>query len=88
MRVELMAVLDGLLQNLDALRIRQMHKLCIDHALQTPDESLVYHIVQELQIIGAVFKCPAYTILDEILFKFHQFIQVHEADFRLNHPKL
>ena len=86
--LELLAILDGLLQDVDALGIRQTDEGLLQHALKSLDERLVDHFVQELQIVLTVIKCPAHAVLDEVLFKVHELFLIDESHLRLNHPEL
>ena len=49
---------------------------------------LVYHLVQELQIVCTVVQRPAYAIFDEVLGQVHVVIDVVEGHLWLNHPEL
>ena len=86
--LELLAVLHGLLQDIDTLGIGQTYEGLLQHTLQTLDERLVDHLVQELQIILTVVKGPLHAILDEVFFQVHQFLLVDESHLGLHHPEL
>ena len=86
--LKLMAGGHGLLQNTDTLCVRQAHKRALKHRLQTAEQRLVDHLVEELQVVLAVLQSPAHTILDKVLLQVHQVIEVDESHLGLNHPKL
>ena len=86
--LELLTLLHSLLKNLDTLGVRQTDKLFFQHTLKTSDESLVYHLVKELEIVLTVVESPLYAELDEILFKIHELIHIDKANLWLNHPEL
>ena len=52
--LELLTVLDSLLQDIDTLGIGQAYEGLLQHTFQAGDQCLVYHLVQELQVILAV----------------------------------
>ncbi len=86
--LELMTFLGSLLQDIEALSIRQTYEVLLHHALQGLDERLVNHLVEELEVVLAVIQCPLHAVLDEVLLEVHQFVLVHEGHLRLNHPEL
>ena len=65
-----------------------MHKVRVEHTLETRDESLVNHVVKELEVVLTVVKCPAYAVLNEVFLQLHQTVKVHECNLRLYHPEL
>ena len=66
--LEFLAILDGLLQDLDALGVRQMHEAVLQHTFETLDERGVDEFVEELKLLAAVVESPAYAMLDEVLY--------------------
>ena len=86
--LEFATVLDGLLKDADTLCVVEAHEVFTKHTFETFDESLINHLVEELEVILAVVECPTHTVLDEIFLQIHQVIEIHESDFRLNHPEL
>ena len=52
--LELLTILDSLLQDIDTLGIGQAYEGFLQHTFQAGDQRLVYHLVQELQVILAV----------------------------------
>ena len=85
---ELMSVLDSLLQDADALGIRQAYEILLDDRLQRSDQRLVDHLVEELQVVLAVVQGPLHAVLDEVFLKIHQLVLVDEGNLRLDHPEL
>ena len=51
-------------------------------------QRLVDHLVEEVEVVGAVVECPAHAVLDEVLGEVHIVVDVVEGYFRLNHPEL
>ena len=86
--LKLLATLDGLLKNADALSVRQMNKRRVEHALQALNQTLVDHLVKELEVVLAVVKSPTDAILDEIFLQLHQSVEVQERNLGLYHPEL
>ena len=65
-----------------------MYEVGVEHTLKSCDETLVYHLVEELQVVLAVLQCPAYAELYEVLLELHQSAEVEECHLRLHHPEL
>ena len=86
--LKLATVGNSLLKNLDTLGIGETHKGVGQHALQSVDECLVDHLVQELKVILTVVECPLNAILNEVFFKIHQVVHVDERHLWLYHPEL
>ena len=86
--LKLLALGDGFLKNTDALGVGKMHEVGIEHALQTLQQSLVYHLVQEFKVVLAVVQSPTDTVLDKVFLQFHQTVHVEECNLRLYHPEL
>src|SRR5574344_415139 len=86
--LKLLAILDCLLKNFNTLCVGQTYKILFQHAFQTLNQALVYHLVQELKIILTVVESPLHTELDEVLLQVHQVIQINESHLRLYHPEL
>ena len=86
--LKLLAVLDSLLKDIDSLGVCKTYKALFEYALKALQQSLVNHVVQELQVILAVVKCPAYAVLDEVLLKVHQLLLIQESNLGLDHPEL
>ena len=86
--LERVAFSSGLFQNLDSFRIRQTDEIVFQHSLQTFDQTLIEHIVQEFDIIHTVVQSPLYTILDELFRQLHIVQDIIESHFRLDHPEL
>ena len=84
----LLALGNSLLKDFDALGVRQAYEGFLQHTLKALDESLVNHLVEELEVVLAVVQCPTHAILDEVFLKVHEVVQVDEASFGLHHPKL
>ena len=78
----------GLFQDLDTLGIGQADERILQYALQTADQLLVEHVVQELDVILAIVQSPLYAILDELLCQLHVVENIIEGHFRFNHPEL
>ncbi len=87
-KLELLALLDCLLEDFDALGVRQVYEAVLQDTLQTLDESRVNHLVKELQVFAAVVQCPTDAMLDEVLLQCHQVVHIVEGHLRLNHPEL
>ena len=83
-----MTVLDCLLKNVDSLGVWQANESFLQHTFKTLDETLVNHLVQELKVIAAVVKCPAYAILYEVFLQVHQFFLIDECNLWFHHPEL
>ena len=75
-------------QDLDTFCIRQTYKWFLQYPLQTFNQALIKHIVQELHIVITVVQCPLYTVFDEFFCQIHVVIDVIESYFRFNHPEL
>ena len=86
--LELAAVLDGLLQDVDAFGVGQAHEGLLQHALQALDERLVDHLVEEGEVVLTVVEGPAHAVLDEVLLEVHELFLVHESNLGLYHPEL
>ena len=84
---ELAAVLHSFLQNLDTFRIGQTHKVVLHHEVQTFEQCLVDHLVQESQIVLAIIQSPTHAVLDEVLCQIHIVTDVVESHFGFDHPK-
>ena len=78
----------GIFQNLDAVCIGQTNKIIFQYTLQTLNQALVEHIVQELHIIRTVIQRPSHTVFDELFSQVHIICNVVESNFRFNHPEL
>ena len=85
--LKLVAFGDGLFQYLDTFGVGQAYELGIDYLLQPLNQSLVYHLVEEFQVVTAVVQCPFDAVFDELLFQLHQVGQVGECHFGLYHPE-
>ena len=85
---ELVTFRNGIFQNLDTIRIRQTNEIILQYTLQTFNQALIEHIVQELHIIRTVIQRPFHTIFDELFCQVHIVGNVVERNFRLNHPEL
>ena len=86
--LKLLTVLDGFLQDVNTLGIGQTHEGILQHTLQTSNQCLVNHLVEESKIILTVLQCPTDAIFDKVLLEVHQLILVHEGNLRLHHPEL
>ncbi len=86
--LKLLALLDGFLQDVDTFGIGQAHEGFLEYTLQTLQEGLVDHLVEELQVVLAVVQCPTDTVFNEVFFQVHQLLLVEESHFRLHHPEL
>ena len=78
----------GIFQNLDTVCIGQTNKIIFQYTLQTLNQALVEHIVQELHIIRTVIQRPSHTVFDELFSQVHIICNVVESNFRFNHPEL
>ena len=56
--------------------------------MQPIEQGVVDHLVEEFEIVCAVFECPSHAVFDEIFFEIHQFREVHEGYFGFDHPEL
>ena len=86
--LKLLAGLDGLLQYPDAVGVGQAHEGFLQHTLQSGNERLVDHLVEELQVVLAIVERPAHAVLDEIFLKVHQLFLIDESHLGLHHPEL
>ena len=86
--LEFLAVLDGLLEDIDTFGIGQTNELGVYYTLQTLDQTLVHKLVEELEVIHTMIECPANAELDEVLLEVHEFLLLDEGHFGLNHPEL
>ena len=86
--LKLATIADSLLEDFDTLGVGQSDEIRLHCAFKASDERLVNHLIEEGEVILAVVECPTDAILDEVLFKIHQFLLVEEGHFRLNHPEL
>ena len=86
--LELVAFGDGLFQYLDTLGVGQAHKVGVDDSLQALDETVVNHLVEELEVIHAVVEGPADAVFDELLFEGGEVVELVEGHLGLNHPEL
>ena len=84
----LFAACHGFFQNLDSFSVRKTNEICANYRIETLEESLVNHLVKELEVVLAIIESPLHTILDEFLFEVHEVLQVDESNFRFNHPEL
>ena len=64
---------NSLFQYLDTFRIRQAHEAFFQDTLQTFNQALIKHVIEELHIVGTVVQSPLYTILEEAVAKGHKF---------------
>ena len=87
-KLKLVSFSNSIFQNLDTLCIRQTNEIILQHTLQTFNQALVEHIVQELHIIRTVIQRPFHTIFNELFCQVHIVSNVVESHFRLNHPEL
>ncbi len=85
---KLMPFGNSLFQYLDTFRIRQAHEAFFQDTLQTFNQALIKHVIEELHIVGTVVQSPLYTIFDEIFRQVHIVRNIIERHFRLNHPEL
>ena len=65
--LKLVTVADGFLQDADTLGIGKSYKAIGENALESLDECLVNHLIQELEVVAAVVESPTHTVFDEIL---------------------
>ena len=86
--LKLVSILHCLFKDTNTLGVRQTNEIFLQHTLQAFNQSLVYHIVEELQIIHTVIQRPLHTILDEVFLQVHQIIEVDESNLWLYHPEL
>ena len=86
--LELSAVCDRLLEDLNALGILQADEFRPQHALQAPDQLGIIAVVEELDVVVAVVQRILHQVLDEVLGEVHVVVDVVEGHFRLDHPEL
>ncbi len=79
---------DSFLQYLNALGVGEAHEGLCEHALQTGEESLVDHAVEELKVVAAIVESPAHAVLDEVLLEVHEVVEVHKSHLGFYHPEL
>ena len=65
-----------------------MNEIGIQYTLQTSDQALINHLVQESKVVLAVLECPTDTVLDEIFLQLHQTVHIQESNLWLYHPEL
>ena len=86
--LKLVTVGDSLFEYLDTLGVRQTHKLFGHNRMEALQESLVYHLVEELEVVLAVLERPVDAVLDEVFLEVHQVGEVDERHLGLYHPEL
>src|SRR5574344_58175 len=86
--LKLMTFLHCVLQNTETFGIWQTDEFVFYNRFQGLYETVVYHLVEELQIVTAIVERPSHTILDEVFFKVHQSFLIKEGYFGLHHPEL
>ena len=86
--LKLLSGFDCFLKYANALGVGETHEILLEHSFETGDETLVYHLVEELEIVLAVVEGPFHTILDEVFLQIHQSLLLEESHFGLYHPKL
>lgn len=77
-----------LLEQLYRLSVCDYFEVFMDYILQSGDQSLLYKLVEELEVLVVVAQDVAETVLDESLGEFHVVEYISKCDFRLNHPEL
>ena len=65
--LEFLSVLHCLLKNFDSFSVGQAHEVFFNDRLQRRQQVFVNHLVEEFQIVFAVFQRPAHAEFDEIL---------------------
>ena len=73
---------NSLFQYLDTFRIGQAHEVFFQDTLQTFNQSLIKHVIEELHIVGTVVQSPLHTILDEVFRQVHIVRNIIERHFR------
>ena len=86
--LKLFALGNGFFEQTNTFCVRQTHEFGVDHGVQAIEQGFVDHIIEEFEVLSAVFECPTYAVLDEVFFEIHQLREVHKGNFRLNHPEL
>ena len=85
---KLLAILDGLLQNIDTLGVRQTHEGFLQHAFKALNQGLVNHLVEEGEIVLTIVERPLHTVLDEVFLQIHQLFLIEESNLGFYHPEL
>ena len=78
----------GFLQDADAFGIRQANEGLLQYAFETLQKRLVYHLVQELEVVHTVVECPFHKVFYKFLFQFCEAVKVVECHLGFNHPEL
>ena len=71
----------------DAFGVCEPHKAVGKHAFEAGNQFGVIHLLKEFNVVAAVVKCVAHTVLDEFLGEFHVVFYFIECHFRLYHPE-
>ena len=86
--LELLAVRDGLLEDVHGLRVGDALESDAQHAAEPLDQAVVILVVEELQVVHAVVQGVLDEVFHELFGEFHVVVDVVEGHFRLDHPEL
>ena len=84
---ELHTFCDSLFEDLDAFSVGKPYEAVLEDTLQALDELLVEHIVEELDVVGAMVEGILNAVFDELLCEVHIVFDVIERHLGLDHPE-